>query len=106
MQITKVVIDLAKNVIQTHGANERGKAVVRRQLRRNQVVPFFVNLPPCLIRMEACGSAHHWERKLQALGHQVRLMAPQSEAVGQRGAFVAFSWPQEPPTFPADAGPQ
>ncbi len=77
MQITTVGIDLAKNVFQVHGANERGKTVLRKQLRREQVAAFFANLPSCLIGMEACGSAHHWARKLQALGHTVRLMAPQ-----------------------------
>jgi len=77
MQITTVGIDLAKNVFQIHGVNEHGKAVVRKQMRREQVAAFFANLPPCLIGMEACSSAHHWARKLQGLGHTVRLMAPQ-----------------------------
>lgn len=57
--------------------DERGKAVLKKQLKRVQMAPFFVNLPACLIGMEACGSAHHWARKLQAMGHTVRLMAPQ-----------------------------
>lgn len=77
MQITTIGIDLAKNVFQIHGADQRDKAVLRKQLRRDQVAPFFANLPPCLIGIEACSSAHHWARKLQALGHTVRLMAPQ-----------------------------
>ena len=77
MKITTVGIDLAKNVFQVHGVDERGKAVLRKQLRRDQMAAFFANLPPCLIGMEACGSAHHWARKLQRLGHTVRLMAPQ-----------------------------
>jgi transposase len=77
MKITAVGIDLAKNVFQVHGVDERGKAVLRKQLRREQVTAFFVNLPPCLIGMEACASAHHWGRALQRLGHTVRLMAPQ-----------------------------
>jgi len=77
MKITTIGLDLAKNVFQIHGADARGKAVVRKQLKRDQLVPYFANLPPCLIGMEACGSAHHWARKLQALGHTVRLMAPQ-----------------------------
>lgn len=54
-----------------------GKAVLKRQLRRDQMAAFFVNLPPCLMGMEACGSAHHWGRKLASMGHTVRLMAPQ-----------------------------
>lgn len=77
MQITTIGIDLAKNVFQIHGADQRGKAVLRKQLRRDQVAPLFANLPPCLVGIEACSSAHHWARKLQALGHTVRLMAPQ-----------------------------
>jgi transposase len=77
MQITTVGLDLAKSVFQIHGVDERGKAVLRKQLKRSEMVIFFANLPPCLIGMEACASAHHWARKLMALGHEVRLMAPQ-----------------------------
>jgi transposase len=77
MNITTVGIDLAKSVVQVHGVDARGKAVLRRQLRREQVAAFFVNLPPCLIGMEACASAHHWGRMLERFGHTVRLMAPQ-----------------------------
>lgn len=77
MKITTIGIDLAKNVFQVHGVNEHGKAVLKKQLRREQVMAFFANLPPTLIGMEACGSAHHWARKLQAQGHTVKLMAPQ-----------------------------
>jgi transposase len=68
---------LTKNVFQVHGIDERGKAVLKKQLRRDQMATFFVNLPPCLIGMEACGSAHHWARKLQSMGHTVQSMAPQ-----------------------------
>src|SRR5512132_1076550 len=77
MKITTVGIDLAKNVIQLHGVDERGKTVLRKQLRRAQVASFFATLEPCLIGMEACGSAHHWARKLESYGHTVKLMAPQ-----------------------------
>ena len=77
MKITTVGIDLAKNVLQVHGVDERGKTVLKKQLKRDQVASFFANLPACLIGMEACGSAHHWARKLQAFGHKVKLMAPQ-----------------------------
>jgi transposase len=77
MKITTVGIDLAKNVLQIHGVCEQGKTVIKKQLKREQVAPYFVNLPPCLIGMEACGSAHHWARKLQGFGHTVKLMAPQ-----------------------------
>jgi transposase len=77
MKITTVGIDLAKNVFQVHAVDARGKAVLRRELRRGQVAAFFGNLPPCMIGMEACASAHHWGRTLQRFGHTVRLMAPQ-----------------------------
>ena len=77
MKITTVGIDLAKNVIQVHGVDKRGKTVLKKSLKRMQVLPFFANLPMYLIGMEACGSAHHWARKLQTLGHIVKLMAPQ-----------------------------
>src|SRR6202166_2694849 len=77
MKITTVGIDLAKNVFQVHGIDERGQAVLRKQLRRAQVAVFFGNLPPCVIGMEACASAHNWARTLQRFGHTVRLMAPQ-----------------------------
>lgn len=77
MKVTTAGIDLAKNVFQVHGVDEHGKTVLRKQLKRDQMAPFFANLPTCLIGMEACGSAHHWARKLQSLGHTVRLVAPQ-----------------------------
>jgi transposase len=77
MKITTVGIDLAKNLFQVHAVDERGRAVLRKQLRRDQMARFFANLPPCLIGMEACASAHHWARTLQKFGHTVRLMAPQ-----------------------------
>ena len=77
MKITTIGIDLAKNVFQVHGADGRGKAVLKKGLKRAQMLPFFANLTPCLIGMEACGSAHYWARKLEGLGHTVKLMAPQ-----------------------------
>ena len=77
METTTVGIDLAKSVFVAHGVDQRGKVALRKSLKRDQVLPFFANLPPCLIGMEACGSAHYWARKLQELGHTVKLMAPQ-----------------------------
>lgn len=77
MKVTTVGIDLAKNVFQVHGVDERGTVVLRKQLRRDQVTAFFANLPPCVIGMEACGSAHHWARMLRSLGHGARLISPQ-----------------------------
>jgi len=76
MTITTVGIDLAKSVLQVHAVDERGKTILRKQLKREQVAAFFARLSPCLIGMEACGSAHHWARKLERFGHTVRLMAP------------------------------
>lgn len=63
-------------MFQIHGMNERGKPLLRKQLKRDQVAVFFANLPSFLIGMEACSSAHYWARKVKALGHIVRLMAP------------------------------
>lgn len=77
MKITTIGVDLAKNVMQVHGVDERGEAVLKKQLRRHKVSAFFANLEPCLVGMEACGSAHHWARELEKLGHEVKLMAPQ-----------------------------
>lgn len=76
-QITVIGLDLAKRVFQVHGADDDGQPVLRRKLRRGQVLTFFSGLPPCLIGMEACASAHHWARELQRLGHEVRLIPPQ-----------------------------
>ncbi len=77
MKLTTIGIDLAKTVFQVHGVDQRGKVILKKQLKRDQMAAFFANLPACLIGMEACGSAHYWARKLQQLGHTVRLMAPQ-----------------------------
>jgi len=74
MQITTIGLDIAKNVFQVHGIDAAEKAVVRKQLRRGQVMKFFAALPPCLVGMEACASAHYWARELTKLGHEVRLM--------------------------------
>jgi transposase len=77
MNTKRVGIDLAKQVFQVHGVDYQDKVVLRKQLRRNQMLSFFAALPPCLIGMEACGGAHYWARELQKLGHTVKLMAPQ-----------------------------
>ena len=77
MNIKRVGIDLAKQVFQVHGVDAQEKTVLRKQLRRNQLLSFFATLTPCLIGMEACGGAHYWARELQKQGHTVKLMAPQ-----------------------------
>ena len=76
-EITTIGLDLAKTVFQVHGADKDGRPVVRKKLRRGQVLGFFAGLPPCLIGLEACASAHYWARELQGLGHAVRLIPPQ-----------------------------
>lgn len=75
-ELATVGIDLAKSVFQVHGVDENGRVLVRRQLRRGQLLAFFQKLPPCLVGMEACAGSHYWGRKLQAMGHDVRLMPP------------------------------
>ncbi|XAG70582.1 IS110 family transposase [bacterium 19CA06SA08-2] len=77
MNVKTIGIDLAKAIFQIHGVNEHGKCLFNKPLKRAQMISFFANLPPCLIGMEACSSAHYWANKLQGLGHTVKLMAPQ-----------------------------
>jgi len=77
MKITIIGLDLAKNAFQVHEVDERGHAVVRKQLRREQVMAFFAAVRPCLVGMEACGGAHHWARRLQEYRHTVRVISPQ-----------------------------
>ncbi len=74
MQVTTVGLDIAKHVFQVHGIDQDGQVLIRRQLRRGELIGFFRRLPPCLIGMEACSTAHFWARELAALGHEVRLM--------------------------------
>lgn len=74
--IVVVGLDLAKNVFQVHAVNAQGQPIVRRQLRRAEVLKFFSTLPPFLVGMETCASAHYWGREIGAPGHQVRLMPP------------------------------
>jgi transposase len=77
MKINRVALDLAKNLIQLHAVDAVGGVVMRKPLRRAQLLPFFRDLPPCEVGMEACASAHHWGRQLQAMGHRVQLLPPQ-----------------------------
>ena len=74
--VTTIGLDIAKSVFQVHGVDGNGEVVVRRQLKRRYVLPFFKKLSPCLVGIEACATSHHWSRELQALGHTVRLMPP------------------------------
>ncbi|ABE64760.1 transposase (plasmid) [Nitrobacter hamburgensis X14] len=75
-ELATVGIDLAKSVIQIHGVDESGRVLVRRQLRRSQLLAFFEKHPRCLIGMEACAGSHDWGRRLREMGHDVRLMPP------------------------------
>ena len=77
IKIATVGIDLAKIVFQVHRIDEHGKAILKKQLQRDQMAAFFINLPQCSIGMEACGSALNWARKLHSFEHTVRLTAPQ-----------------------------
>jgi transposase len=75
MQAVRIGLDIAKSSFQVHGVDAHGKVVVRKQLSRGKVLPYFAQLPPCLVGLEACGGAHYWARELRKLGHEVRLMA-------------------------------
>lgn len=74
MSTITIGLDIAKHVFQVHGVDATGQVVIRKKLRRSEVLEFFKELPPSLVGMEACGTAHHWGRELTALGHDVRLM--------------------------------
>src|SRR3989454_3591249 len=76
-EVTTIGLDVAKHVFQVHGVDAEGATVLRKQLRRAQVLAFFSRLPPCLVGLEACATAHYWARELRALGHEVRLMPAQ-----------------------------
>ena len=77
MAIKVIGLDIAKNVFQVHGVDEAGPAVLRRKLRRGEVLKLFASIEPALVGIEACHTAHYWAREIMALGHEVRLMPPQ-----------------------------
>ena len=77
MNIKVLGIDIAKNVFELHGVDEKGKTVLKKRLTRDQLSEFIANLPICLIGMEACGGSHYWARKFKQMGHEVKLMNPQ-----------------------------
>jgi transposase len=74
MQVKTIGLDLAKDVFQVHGVSVTGDKVFNKKIKRAKLLEFFEGLPPCVVGMEACGSAHHWGRELRNLGHDVRLM--------------------------------
>ena len=77
MKLKRIGVDLAKQVFQVHGVDSHEQVKCRKQLKRHQMLDFFRQLEPCVVAMEACGSAHYWARELGKLGHEVRLIAPQ-----------------------------
>ena len=76
-ELTRIDVDTSKSVFTLHGVDAADRPVLRINLRRAQMIPFFRKLPPTVVAMEACGSSHYWARKLSALGHTVRLVSPQ-----------------------------
>ena len=103
IKITTMGIDLAKTVFQVHGVDAHGKTVLKKQIKRDQLPVFLATLPPCLIGMEACGSAHHWARKCKEFGHIAHLIAPQfvkpyvktnkNDAADAEAICEAVGWP-------------
>ena len=89
MQVITIGLDIAKRVFQAHSADAVGKAMLRYKLQRAQVLAFFPNLSPCLVGIEACGTAHHWAREIRALCHEARLMPAGS-------VVIRPAWPNGP----------
>ncbi len=85
MEVTRIGLDIAKNLFQVHGVNHHGKTTISKQLRRAELMAFFAQLPPCLIGIEACAGSHDWARRLKALGHDARLMAAQFVSPYRKG---------------------
>ena len=75
-KVITIGLDIAKHVFQVHGVDKAGTVVIRRKLRRAEILQFFEALEPCLVGIEACATAHHWARSIMALGHKVKLMPP------------------------------
>ena len=75
-EVITIGLDIAKSVFQVHGVDSAGAVVIRKRVNRAKVLVLFADLPPCLVGIEACPSAHHWGRELESLGHTVRLMPP------------------------------
>ena len=94
MTISTIGLDLGKSVFQVHGVDAHGKVVVTKQLRRGAVLRFFANLPPCLVGLEACATAHHWARAIGNLGHEVRLMPPSTSSPTSSAARTIAPMPR------------
>jgi transposase len=92
--ISRVGLDIAKAVFEVHGVDERGQQKLRKTLRRSGVRSFFAQLPPCIVSMEACATAHYWGRELVKLGHEVRLMASQFVLPYAKAARTTLTMPK------------
>jgi transposase len=105
LEVTAIGLDLAKKVFQVHGVDAAAAVVVRRALRRRQVLRFFAKLPPWLVEIEACATAHYWARELARLGHDVRLIPPAGACsrAGQRPDPWAKVYVRRNKNDPADA---
>jgi transposase len=85
MKVTRIGLDIAKQIFELHGVDRRGRVVVRKKLRRERVLEYFSQLPACEVALEACGGAHYWQRAIGKLGHTVRLFADQQgQALSRR----------------------
>ena len=99
-EVSTIGLDIAKSVFQVHGVDGAGAVVIRKRIGRAKMLEFFAELPACLVGIEACPSAHHWGRELQALGHTVKLMPPKyvkGRARRDRGLGEGDTWPPSPP---------
>src|SRR6476469_3032310 len=90
-EVSTIGLDIAKSVFQVHGVDVAGLVVIRKRIGRAKMLEYFGGLPRCLVGIEACPSAHHWGRELQALGHQVRLVPPSYSIVGLLFAAVMLA---------------
>src|SRR5262245_7504371 len=89
-EITTIGLDLAKHVFQVHGIDAQGTTVLRKRLRRGQVLAFFSRIPRCVVGLEACATGHYWARELRALGHEVRLMPARARGWRNVGQLIAI----------------
>jgi transposase len=103
-EVSTIGLDIAKSVFQVHGVDADGTVVIRKRISRAKVLEFFAAVPPCLVGVEACPSAHHWSRKLQVFGHTVKLMPPSYvKAYLKRGIEIpqcSSSLPRRPDMMP------
>ncbi len=92
MSITMIGLDTAKAVFQVHALDSAGFVVIRRKLRRNELIAFFEKQAACTVAMEACGAPHHWAHVLTGLGHDVKLIAPEAVRPFVKGSYWVPGW--------------